>query len=68
MTAHESDPIPIHGRGIMTERRIVCGWCPMQLPDNHDDWYLHFLVEHGRAGFSVRMYEAKTIEEEAAEL
>ena len=44
------------------------GWCPVQLPDNHDDWYLHFLVEHGRTGFSVRMYEAKTIEEEAAEL
>ena len=52
----------------MTERRVVCGWCPVQLPDNHDDWYLHFLVEHGRNGFSVRMYEAKTIEEEAAEL
>ena len=40
----------------------------MQLPDNHDDWYLHFMVEHGTLGFSVRMYEAKTIEEEAAEL
>lgn len=49
-------------------RRIVCGWCPMQLPDNHDDWYLHFLVEHRRTGFSVRMYEAKTFEQEISEL
>ena len=48
--------------------RVVCGWCPMQLPDNHDDWYLHFLIEHGRNGYSVRMYQAQTIEEEAAEL
>lgn len=49
-------------------RRVVCGWCPMQLPDNHDDWYLHFLIEHGRNGYSVRMSQAQTIEEEAAEL
>lgn len=47
-------------------RRVVCGWCPMQLPDNHDDWYLHFLIEHGRNGYSVRMYQAQTIEEELA--
>jgi len=40
----------------------------MQLPDNHDDWCLHFLIEHGRNGYSVRMYQAQTIEEEAAEL
>ena len=40
----------------------------MQLPDNHDDWYLHVLIEHGRNGYSVRMYQAQTIEEEAAEL
>jgi len=53
----------------MTPRRCVCGWCPMQLPDNHDDWYLHFLAEHGVAGgFSVRLYEARSIEQELAEL
>lgn len=53
----------------MTEtpsRRVVCGWCPMQLPDNHDDWHLHFLIEHGTNGYSVRMYRAQTIEEELA--
>ena len=47
-------------------RRVVCGWCPMQLPDNHDDWHLHFMIEHGTLGFSVRMYQAQTIEEELA--
>lgn len=47
-------------------RRVVCGWCPMQLPDNHDDWHLHFLIEHGTNGFSVRMYQAQTIEDELA--
>jgi hypothetical protein len=36
----------------------------MQLPDSHDDWYLHFLVEHGCRGYSVRFYKAQTIEEE----
>ena len=49
-------------------RRIVCGWCPMQLPDNHDDWHLHFMIEHGTLGFSVRMYQAQSIEDELESL
>lgn len=53
----------------MSDRRAVCGWCPMQLPDNHDDWQLHFLVEHNiRTGHSVRFYPAATIEQELAAL
>lgn len=36
----------------------------MQLPDNHDDWQLHFLVEHNMLGHSVKFYPAATIEQE----
>ena len=46
----------------------MCGWCPMQLPDNHDDWHLHFMIEHGTLGFSVRMYQAQSIEDELESL
>ncbi len=52
----------------MSDRRAVCGWCPMQLPDNPDDWQLHFLFEHNRTGHSVRFYPAATIEQEFAAL
>lgn len=48
--------------------RVACGWCPMQLPDDHDSWYLHFLVEHNATGYSVRFYPAATIEQELAAL
>lgn len=52
----------------MNVRRCVCGWCPMQLPDDAREWSLHFLIEHRMTGYSIRFYEAKSLEDEAAEL
>lgn len=50
------------------ERRCVCGWCPMELPDDHTEWSLHFLVEHGHDGYSIRFYAARTFEEELEDM
>jgi hypothetical protein len=34
---------------------VQCGWCPMLLPDDHDNWYQHFFIEHHYSGgYSVR--------------
>ncbi len=57
-----------NGMDIVMADRPVCGWCPMQLPDSHEDWYLHFLVEHGIAGYSVRFYPTQSLEDELEEL
>ena len=52
----------------MTARRILCGWCPTELPEDHADWYLHFLTVHNMNGYSVRHYPALDEEQEMAEL
>lgn len=32
-----------------------CGWCPMLLPDDPDEWRHHFVVAHGYGGgYSIR--------------
>lgn len=38
-------------------RRVVCGWCPLPLPDDMAEWEHHFLVQHAIDGHSVRFYE-----------
>jgi hypothetical protein len=53
----------MQGRVVMSER-VICGWCPIELPDDNDEWHLHFLVEHRMNGYSVRFYPALTEEEE----
>lgn len=52
----------------MTERRCVCGWCPIELPDDPSEWTHHFLIVHNDLGYSVRYYPALTEEAEMASL
>ena len=48
----------------MTGTRLVCGWCPTELPDDDVEWYAHFLVQHGVDGYSIRHYPAVEFDEE----
>lgn len=44
--------------------RLICSWCPTELPNDPYEWRHHFVIAHHDYGYSVHTYPALTIEEE----